>query len=226
VKNILDQLFNDNRIGGYKESQSIAENTYETLQIKEAFCPSSTNPIVMSNGIWTGLYVQSLLIVLLGLSILLTAFLGGCIWLRNRDRAVHPALKYASIAVLVAVISIAGLAIIELFDEGIAMAGLFAVLVLIPLAVVGAYLQQRSHLTPVNLLSTTALSWGPSFIIGAFILIGVIAGIGIELDLAQTTGQQEILRLLAVVLGGVTVVLSGVSLSSWINPLMSSETPS
>lgn len=183
-------------------------------------------PILMSNGVWIGLYVESMMVVLLGLSLLLTALLGICIGLQNRDQAVHPVLKYASIAVLVVVVAVAGLAIIELFEVGVGLAGPFIVLVFIPLAVVGAYLQQRSHMTPVNLLSTIALTWGPSFIIGVVILVGVIAVIGIQLDLANTQTQREALRLLAIVLGGVTVVASSVRLSSRIDPLVSSRAPS
>ena len=169
------------------------------------------------------------MIVLLGLSTLLTVFLGGCIGLRHWDRTVHPALKYASIVVLVAVIGAAGLQIVQLFDFIDHMSGLFVALVLIPvalvlipLAVVGAYLQQRSHLAPVNRLSTLALSWGPSFIIGVIMSIGIPELI----YTVELTRDMESLRLPAVVLGGITIIASGLRLSSWINPLVSADTPS
>jgi len=175
---------------------------------------------------WIELYMLGMVYLLIGLSLLLTVFLGACIGLRKRDRSVHPALKYASIAALVAVVAVAGLATIELLDIRQGWGGIFIALVLVPLAVVGAYLHQQSHLAPTDLLWAVALSWGPSFILGLIIASGVILGIGNEPRLAQTDNEEIIIGILGLVLGGVTVVASSVRLSSWVNPTVSSDTMS
>lgn len=166
--------------------------------------------------LWTA---QMLMVVLLSLSILLTVFLGGCIALRNRDRFIHPVLKYASIAVLFAVIVVAGFAVNTLFDSWIGLAGPFVVLVFLPLAVLGVYVQQRSQLTPVNLLWSIALIWGPSFIIGMLVFTILSTWIGITLGFGRTNLTEGLL-LLALLLGGGTIVAGGVRLSSWVSSLV------
>jgi len=175
---------------------------------------------------WIELYVLKMIYLLIGLSLLLTVFLGISIGLRNKERTVHTVLKYASIVVLVAVIAVAGLATIELLGIGEGFGGLFIALVLIPLALIGAYLHNQSNPTRINLLSTIAFSWGPSFILGLIVMSGVLLGIGNELSLAQTKSQEIALGILTYILGGGTVVAISVRLSSWVNPIVSSDTVS
>lgn len=179
----------------------------------------------MSNGLGAGFAGLTLLAVLLGLTTLLAVFLGGIVAVRRRNRAVPSVLKYASAGVVLVAIAVAGFAVVALYDEAAALAGLFLVIGLLPLAIVGGYLQRRTEVTPAELLATIGLAWCLPFILGVFVIFGITAGIGSELGLATTTAQQESLAQLATLLGGGIVVAGALLLSSRISRLVSSPNP-
>lgn len=179
----------------------------------------------MSNGLGAGFTGLTLLAVLLGLSTLLVLFLGGVVVVRKRNRAVPPVLTYASVGVLLAVIAVAGFAVVALYDEAASLAGLFVALVLLPLALVGGYLRRQTEVTRVNLLSTIGFAWSLPFILGVFIVFGITAGVGSELGFASTTPQQESLARLATLLGGISVLAGTFLLSSRISRLVSTVDP-
>jgi hypothetical protein len=180
----------------------------------------------VSNGLGAAIAGLTLLAVLLGLTTLLALFLGGVVVVRRHNRSVPPVLKYASAGVVLMAIAVAGFAVVALYDEAAALAGLFVVIVLLPLAIGGGYLQRRTEVTRVDLLSTIGLAWSLPFIFGVFVIFGITAGVGSELGLATTAAQQESLAQLATPIGGAIVVAGAVILSPRVSRLVSSADPS
>jgi hypothetical protein len=162
----------------------------------------------MANGFGAGFFGLALLALLLGLAALLALGLVVVVVIRRRAGTVPGILEYGSLAVLGAVLLVAGFGVAAMYDEAVFIAVLLLLLVFVPLAAVGLYLDQTTGRSRLDTLATTGMAWGVPFVVGTGITFGLMIGVSSALGLAPAEPEQVWVTWTAMLVGGV-VVLAG-----------------
>lgn len=162
----------------------------------------------MSNGFGAGFFGLALLAVLLGLAALLTLALVVVVVIRRRASTVPRLLNYGSLAVLGAVLLVAGFGVVAMYDEAVLIAVLLLMTVFVPLAAVGLYVHQTTSSSRLATLATTGVAWGVPFVVGVGITFGLMIGVSSALGLAPAEPERLWVAWTAMLVGG-AVVLAG-----------------
>lgn len=181
----------------------------------------------MSNGLGAGFFAITLLAVLAGLALLVVLSTGvSWVWYRRAGRVPAP-LRYLLVAVGVGVLGVAGFGVLVLFDEAPAVAGLFALLVVVPLLVAGGYLERTTGLGRLDVAATTVMAWGLPFLLGVVVVFGVTTGLSSAFDLAPAEFRRLGVAWAGAAVGGITVVLAmiplGTRLGAVVRPVETGE---
>lgn len=167
----------------------------------------------MTNGLGAGFFGVTVLAVIAGLAGLAVLLAGASYaFVLRRNRVPRP-LQYMAVGVLVAVVAIAGFAVAVLYDEAMMLAGLFLLLVFIPLLAGGVVLARTTGVSRLNVAVATPLAWGLPFFVGVAIVFG-----GMELltgALELTSGEAGRLGLpwIAATIGSLAIVVGTIGLS-------------
>lgn len=159
----------------------------------------------MSNGLGAGFAGVTLLAVLLGLAVLLAACLAGVFVFHRQRGSVPDLLSYVSVALLGAVMVVAGFGVVALYDEAPPLAVLFVAIVFLPIAAVGGFLRLRTELRPIDTLATAGVAWSLPFVVGVAVTFGLTTGLGSALDVPPAGAQRRALVWVATAMGGLVV---------------------
>lgn len=162
----------------------------------------------MTDGFGAGFAAISLLATLGVLALLATFGAAVRAGVDRRSAAVSRALRNALGALGLVALVVSGFAVLALVDEAPALAALFAGTVLVPLLVVVVMLRRTRAIGHLKTGATTAAAWGPAFIVGVIVALGLQIG-GVELfGLTQGESRNLGLPYVASAVGGL-VVLAG-----------------
>lgn len=177
----------------------------------------------MSNGFGAGFFAISLLAVLGVLALLDVLVAAGWYAYQRRTGGRPPLVRYLPAVVLAAVLAVAGFGVLVLYDEAASLAWLVASTALLPLLVVGVYLDRTTALARPDVVAATVLAWGPAFVTGVLVVFGTRSGIDAVLGLTVGESRQLGVAWLAAAVGGLVVVLGMLALSSRLVGLLDAE---
>ncbi|PSP80065.1 hypothetical protein BRC81_02385 [Halobacteriales archaeon QS_1_68_20] len=174
----------------------------------------------MTNGLGTGFFAITLLAVLAGLALLGVAATAVAAAFYRRSGRISTRIRYPFVALLVAVLGVAGFGILVLFDEAPTAAGLFAGIVALPFLLVAVYLDRTTALSNLDVAAATVVAWGPAFLLGVVVVFGANAGTVAAFDLAPAEARRLRVAWIASAAGGVAVVLGMVSIANQVVGLL------
>lgn len=178
----------------------------------------------MSNGLGAGFFALTILAVLAGLAILVTiATVASAVYHRRTGQMPTP-LRYLLVVICLGVLGVAGFGILVLFDEAPAAAWLVGSIVVVPLLVVGAYLDRTTGFSRIEVVTTTVMAWGVPFLLGVVVVFGVTNGIGSVFDLAPAESRQLGVPWIAATVGGLAIILGMLPLGNRLGRMLHSAT--
>lgn len=161
----------------------------------------------MTNGFGAGFFAISLLAVLIGLALVAVLATLTAYWFHRETGRLPRLFHYLPNVIGVAVLASAGFGVLVLYDEAASLAALFASVALFPLLVVGGYLRRTSEASRREVVSTTVMVWGPTFLVGVVVVFGVTMGLQSVLGFAPGESRQFGLAWLAAGSGGLVIVV-------------------
>lgn len=177
----------------------------------------------MSNGFGAGFFAISLLAVLGVLALLDVLVTAGWYVYQRRTGDRLPLLRYLAAVVLAGVLAVAGFGVLVLYDEAASLAWLVASTTLLPLFVVGVFLDRTTALARLDVVAATVLAWGPAFVPGILVVFGARSGIDAVLGLTIGESRRLGVAWIAAAVGGLVVVLGMLALSSRLVGLLDAE---
>lgn len=174
----------------------------------------------MTNGFGAGFFAVSLLAVLIGLALVANLAVLVAYWFHRKRSRLPRWFHYLPIVIGVVVLATAGFGVLLLYDEAASLAALFALVAVIPLLVVGGYHRRTTDASDLEIVSTTVMAWGPTFLVGVVLVFGVMIGLQSALGLAPGESRQLGLAWLAAGSGGLAVVVGMVLLGPRIGRLL------
>lgn len=168
----------------------------------------------MSNGLGAGFGALVLLVLLCGLALLSAlATAGTYAWYRQAGR--FPSwLRSLFVLIGVAAVVVTGVGVIALFDEAPTAAGLFLLLGFLPLLGAGVALGRLTGSTRLDLIVTTAMAWGASFLLGVIVAFGAMGALISLLGVPAAAASATWLPWIAAAVGGATVAVGTTSLGT------------
>lgn len=160
----------------------------------------------MSNGLGASFGGLILLAVLSVMAGLLGLIIAGGIVSRRRSGSVPTSLRYLSVGLVLGVLLVAGFAVVALIDEAVLLAAVFFAIVIVPLAVVGFYLNRMTELSPIDTVATAGLAWSIPFLSGLVVTFGTPTVINRVFDLSTGESQRLGVYWGATALGAIVVV--------------------
>lgn len=181
-------------------------------------------PLPQPDGFGAGFGALMLLVVLAGLAVLLGLVAAGTAVQGRRGDRVPDAVSYLAGGLLVAVVVVAGFGVLALSDEAAFAAGLFVVLVFLPLGAV-AVRGWRAGRDPFSVLATTAMAWAPAFLLGLATFLAVTVGLVEAFGLAGGEFRALGLDLISIAGGGVVAIVGTALLEPRLARLVSTTRP-
>lgn len=131
-----------------------------------------------------GFYAQSIFALLYFLALLLGTFVASAGVLRRVRRRVPPYLWYVPIPALSGVVGLSALGVAVLYVTAPSVSLFVILTVLLPLAVVGAYLRHTTALARPDVLTVTAMAWSGPFLVGQVVIaiVHVVFDVVAEFD--------------------------------------------
>lgn len=160
----------------------------------------------MAAGFGAGFATITIMAVLVLLALGSSLATVAAVLLHRRSGRVPVGLQYLLVAIGVLGVGVLVFAVVAMSDEAPAAAGLFAVLGLVPLLVGGGFLARTTGAGRLEVATTTVMAWGPPFLLGVLVTVGVMNGIRAGLDLAIGEARRWGLPWLAAASGGLVVV--------------------
>jgi hypothetical protein len=174
----------------------------------------------MSNGLGAGFFTVSLLVALAGVAVFVALATTSCVVFFRRTSRVPQIVVYLMVAITIGVVGVAGFGILVLFDEASAAAWVFTSTVVLPFAVVGAYLARMTELPPSYVVSSTVMAWGLPFLLGIGVALGVKTGIETVSAVAPGESRQLGIPWIAAACGGLTIILAMLPLSTRLGEIL------
>jgi hypothetical protein len=159
----------------------------------------------MSNGLGSGFFGLTLLAVLVGLALVGVLATGVAYATHRRGSPMPAPLRYLFPAVGAGVLGVTGFAVLVMFDEAPALAGLFTLVAFAPFVIVGGYLARTTDLGRVKVFTLTTMAWGLPFLLGVFVAFGSMNGLTSALGVSPA-GSED-LAWVASAIGGLTIVV-------------------
>jgi len=174
----------------------------------------------MTNGMGAGFAAISMLAVLAGLALLVMAATAVFYAVYRRSGQGPTILRYLLAAASAGVVGVSGFGIAMLYDEATILAGLLALVALAPFVLVGIHLNRTTGLARLDVIVTTVMAWGLTFLIGVVVTFGTMEGIGAALDLSQVELRRMGIGWVASTAGGLTILLGMLILSRRLRGMM------
>lgn len=178
----------------------------------------------MTNGLGAGFFALTLLAVLAGLALLVVLVTVAVYAFDRRTGRVPALLTYLVVVVGAVALGVTGFGILVLYDVAPPVAGLLALTALVPILVVGGYLDRTTELGRVDVVATTVMAWGPTFLVGLVVVFGVASGINAVFDLAPAESLQAGIPWIASAVGGLAIVLGMLPVSDRLGGVVHSAT--